>query len=413
MKKQRLITALVISAGISLSPVAQSEDLLEIYQLAKRYDPTYQAAIYEYEAAKQKSPQAWAAVLPQVNLSGSHVEIDEDRTIGANPSTSESYEVDDYRLSLTQTIYRQDQFDRISQANAEVASAEARFNNAALDLILRTTIAYMAVLGAEDNLTFASAEREAIQQQLEQTKQRFEVGLTAITDVHEAQARYDQSVASEIEAQNLLAVRKEILREITGQPFGKLAPLADQTPLVTPEPNDINSWVTTALERNLLLLAADKTKEAARYAKDAAKAGHYPTLDLNAEYSNADSTGGILGSREVEDTTVGLVLNIPIYSGGGTSAISREAAARYQQSKDLYELQRRTTERETRNAFLTTLSNISRVKALKQVVTKWVRVPRSTCSTFSVNCFCPNGTMRGPVMTTSWKPFACSRLQEH
>jgi len=226
----------------------------------------------------------------------------------------------------------------------------------------------MNVLGAKDNLEFAIAEREAIQQQLEQTRQRFEVGLTAITDVHEAQARYDLAVASEIDANNQVAVSTEILREITGQPFGELAPLAEQTPLVSPDPEEINAWVTTALERNLLLLAAEKAMDASRYGLSVARAGHYPTLDLTADYTNTDSTGGQFGTNERDGTTIGVVLNIPIYSGGRTSAISYEAAALHQRSKELYELQRRTTEREARNAYLTTLANISRVKAYKQAV---------------------------------------------
>lgn len=366
MKKQ-LIGVVLLSTGVLLSANTQAENLLEIYQLAKQNDSTYRAAVQEYEAARQASPQAWSSVLPQLNLSGSHSEIDEDRTVSGT-TTSESYETDRYSLTLTQTLYRQDQFSRISQADAEVAAAEARFENAALDLILRTSTAYMDVLGARDNLEFAIAEREAIQQQLEQTRQRFEVGLTAITDVHEAQARYDLATASEIDARNQLAVRTENLREITGQPFGELATLAEQTPLVSPDPSDVDTWVRTALDRNLLLLAAEKAMDASRYGLSVARAGHYPTLDLQADYTNTDSTGGQFGSTEREGTTVGVVLNIPLYAGGGTSAISRQAAAEHQRSKELYELQRRTTERVARNSYLTTLSNISRVKAFRQAV---------------------------------------------
>ncbi len=366
MKKQSIKTIFAI-AGLLTASLSQAEDLVQVYELAKRNDATYLAAVEEYNAAREASPQAWAAVLPQLNLSGAHSEIDQDRT-SAGVTTPYDYEVDSYSVTLTQTLYRQEQFDRISQAGAEVAAAEARYNNAGQDLILRVATQYFIVLGATDNLSFAQAEKKAIEQQLFQARERFKVGLTAITDVHEAKARYDQAVASEIEAENLLVINKERLQVITNQALQELAALKENAPLVSPEPADVDTWIKTAVDNNLLLLSADKTMQAARHALGVARSGHFPTLDLQADYTNSENTGGFLGANETDGTTVSLVLNFPLYLGGSVNSVSRQAAASYEKARQDHEFQRRVTVSGTRNAYLTVLSTISRVTALKQAL---------------------------------------------
>jgi len=367
MKKQTIKTIFVI-AGILTSSLSQAEDLVQVYELAKRNDATYLAAVEEYNAAKEASPLAWSAVLPQLNLSGVHSEINNDQTVGPSPGTYD-YKSDSYSVTLTQTIYRQEQFDRISQAGAEVAAAEARYNNAGQDLILRVATQYFTVLGATDNLSFAKAEKKAIEQQLFQARERFKVGLTAITDVHEAQARYDQAVASEIEAENLLVSNKERLQVITNQPLNNVAALKEDAPLVSPDPADVDIWIKTAVDNNLLLLAADKNMQAARSALGVARSGHFPTLDLQADYTDYDQgSGASTGPLEQDGTTVSLVLNFPLYLGGAVNSASRQAAASYEKARQDHEFQRRVTVSGTRNAYLTVLSTISRVTALKQAL---------------------------------------------
>lgn len=361
--QKRIRTLFLLLTGFSLAAPLHAENLIDVYKLAKQNDPTYLAAIAEYNAAKEASPEAWSAVLPHLSLSANHTEYDQTQIFGTN-NLDTPYHSNGYTVTLTQTLYRQDQFDRISQADAQVAQAEAKLNSAKLDLIVRVAQRYFNVLAASDNLAFAKANHEAIDQQLQQTKQRFEVGLTAITDVHEAQARYDASVASEITARNQVEIRREELREIIHQEPGQLAPLEQDTPLLSPDPNDESTWVKTALKQNLSLLAAQKAMDAAQAGVSVARAGHYPTLDLQANYTDQKASGGL--NTKTKGTTLGVVLNFPLYAGGGVSAVSRQAAAQYQQSMDLYEAQRRATERLTRNSYLTVLADISTVKALKQ-----------------------------------------------
>jgi len=364
----------------------QAEDLSQIFELSKTNDPAYGAAVAQYHAAVETSPKAWAGVKPQINLRGQYAEIDETRTTTFNNVTTvldESFDNSLYSLTLSQTIYNKAQFDAIAQANALVAQAEALYDNARDDLTLRVAQSYFGVLSESASLVSAKAEKKAIAQQLDQAKQRFKVGLTAITDVLEAQARYDQAVSSEIEAQRLLDLSKESLREIIGQAPGELSEVKKDLKLVSPDPQDIDAWVKTALERNLLLLSAEQAVNAAREGKDLANAGHYPTLDFQASYEDNETNGGIFPS-EGDGTTLALQLNIPIYSGGGTSASGREAAALYQESKQLYEQQRRATERLTRNSYLTVLSAISQVSALKQALLSTQTALEATQAGFDV-----------------------------
>jgi len=362
----KIIPTIVFSLLMTL-PV-QAENLLEIYKTAVENDPAYLAAYSEYQAILESKNQRVAPLLPNLNLTGRYNDISQDY------STSGKYDYTEtgYNLNLNQAVFRYDYWVALRQANLQVTQAEANFNNARQALIQRVTERYLEVLAAGDNLAFAKGEMEAIGEQLNQTKQRFEVGLSAITDVHEAQARYDQAVAQNIEAENLLANTKENLREVTGRYYEYLAILSEKSPLVAPNPQNIDAWLDVAKERSLALIAAEKTMQIAQEEISRNRAGHYPTLDLVASIGYTETEGQTLVSnvtgREIDDTRFGVQLNLPLYEGGRVSSLTREAAYRYQQAKDLYEQQRRATERETRSSYLNVLANISSVRAFAQAL---------------------------------------------
>ena len=234
--RQSKLTAILILASTSFA--AQAADLFSIYQQALENDPQYRAAEADYRANQEAKSQGWAPLLPQINLSGSVGETDSDVLSYPGDPTREgetTYENTTYSLTLNQTIYQHEYYVQLRQANAQVARAEADFHNARQELIVRVAEAYFQYLGAVDNLTFARAEKKAVKQQLNQTKQRFNVGLTAITDVHEAQARYDQTNAATISAENLLAVARENLREITGMTYKDIAKLSENQSVAAPQ----------------------------------------------------------------------------------------------------------------------------------------------------------------------------------
>ncbi len=359
--------ATMMLAAALLSAGAAAQDLRQVYDLALEADPVFRAAEAERLAALEARPQALAGLLPSLTLTGQSDSTSQ--KIIASPFSSpgrRDFSDTTLTLSLNQPLFRRDRFIQLRQADAQVAQAELEYQRARQELVLRVAQAYFDVLAAIDNLSFAEAEKKAIGQQLNQTRQRFNVGLTAITDVHEAQARYDQAVAREIEARNGLAVARESLRAIIGRLPQALARLAPDMPLVRPDPEDEEAWVRRALDENLALLAAQQAAEVARQEVARASAGHWPTLDLVASHRYSDR-GGIF-AFEATDTAVGVQLTVPLYQGGAVTSAARQAAHAYDAALQNLEQVRRATEQGARSAFLTVLADISRVKALKQVL---------------------------------------------
>ena len=366
MKKTHIsFTTITFLSFISFSSFA--EDLLSVYQSAVQNDSQFRAAQAAYKAQLELKNQSVATLLPTLSASA-HYTQREDETITTG-STLNDYNTNGYSLNLTQPLYRHENFVGLNQADAQIAQASAVFENAKQDLILRVSTQYFAVLAAENDFEFAKAVRKSIREQLIQTQQRFNVGLTAITDVHEAQARYDQAVAQAIVAENALAVSHETLREITAQNHSALSALSTEHPLVKPEPADIKQWVNTANAQNALLMANRKSVEVAQSEVSRQSAGHYPTLDLTANQTYTDYDEKFIGgARETDNTSISLQLNIPLYQGGLVNSRTRAAAYRLTEAREKLEQQKRATERQTRSSYLSVIANISQVKALKQAL---------------------------------------------
>ena len=370
MKKlsKNIIGLLLYSAATGSSAL----DLSEAMELAQQYDTTFQAAYAAYLAASEASDQSTAAVLPQVDFNAyvQRGRTENDRSGVVNKSDNNS---DGYSLNLNQVIYNKTVFDNLDQGDAIVAKAVADLETAKQDTIVRVSTAYFDVLTAIDTLETASAEKKAIGKQLEQSKERFNVGLSAITDVKEQQASYDIAVANEIIADNDLSNNLETLRFIIKIAPENLKIAREDMPLVIPEPMDIDAWQEKSLQNNFSVVAAKYAVDAAQSAYDASKGGHYPTLSLNAAYAvdNAEDrnfTGIPIPANENTDTKVVLNLNVPIYSGGLTSSTVRQKLSELDQAKALYEQEKRRTIGLSRSAYLSLQADIANVKARKQAV---------------------------------------------
>ena len=362
MKGNKWIVNLAIGLSLGASAqVSQAASLMEIFNLALKNDPQYQAAGANLEAAKEALPQSTANFLPSLNASASHIE-----------NTDEDIDsADSYSITLTQPIFRHNTFVQRATAKSSVAQAEADFETARQELVLAVAKAYFAVLSAEDNVEFSVAEKEANARQLDQTKQRFDVGLVAITDVHESQAAYDFSVAEAIAAENNLDSARESLREITGSYHENLDALRENMPLSAPQPASLDDWTQLALDQNSALQAAYEATEQAREFVSAQTSNHYPTLDLilnHSKYEGGTSTGGVSTDIDTEDTTATLQLNVALFEGGGTQSKIRQARDYLRASQHSLEQAKRATQAQVRNAYRGVISGISRVKALKQAV---------------------------------------------
>ncbi len=381
MKKVITINALLLTLGLfALSGTAQAESLLEIYQQALQSDPQIHEAEARRLAALEAKPQARGVLMPQISATGNWAQTDSsgssfsiitNQTIAFEQDTKSS----NWSIGLRQSLFRWDQIVNLRRADKTITRAEAVREAAQQDLIVRVAQRYFDVLAAEDRLTSINADRDAIARQLEQAKQRFEVGLIAITDVQESQAAYDQSVANEIGAKRSLATAREFLREITGEYVSELNAPGDDFPLLNPDPNNQASWVDLSLSQNLNLVASRLDEKLARDEISFRRNGHYPTIDLVASTSENKQDGDafVNGFPSFFDDTntqdrIQIQVTVPLFAGGATSSFVREAVFLHRASREQLQRVTRETERQARDSYLGVLSEISRVKALDQAV---------------------------------------------
>ncbi|UCE75671.1 MAG: TolC family outer membrane protein [Gammaproteobacteria bacterium] len=341
---------------------ARGADLITVYREAARTNPQLAAAAASLQAVRESRPQAMAGLLPSIDATGV---IERQRLKDLNQSAPADTVTNKLAsLDLIQPLFRYDRWIQLEQSDSEIARAEAEYAAAEQELMVQVAERYFSVLDAQDNLEFAEAEKSAIGRQLDQATQRFEVGLIAITDVKAAQARYDLSVSQEIRALSLLVEAKDALREIAGEFYDELALLKPDLELVRPNPDSADAWIEQARQQNLSVLAAQAGAETARQQIRLQRAGHYPTLDLNATTGYVERNFGGVVPQERNDSSIGLQLNIPLYEGGSVNSRTREAQSRFQEAQQLLQQQERAAELETRNAFRGIRTDIAQVKAL-------------------------------------------------
>ncbi|MBK8067814.1 MAG: TolC family outer membrane protein [Rhodanobacteraceae bacterium] len=292
------------------------------------------------------------------------------RAINSGESTSRSY-----RLDLTQSIYNHSNYTRLRGARAGQSRFAASYDAALDNLIVRVATAYFGALTATTNLEAVQAEETAVKRQLEQAEQRFEVGLSAITDVHEARARYDGARAAAIQAQNQLDDAYEGLAELTGKPVGEVRPLAEDIKLNRPAPDDSEEWVQTAEAESPALAIRRFELEQAEQSVETAKAGHLPTLGASYGWTNNASWGSSTlngetqpGDSDFRDHGFGISLNVPIFEGLATQSSVRQQTFNRDAAQDQYEQEQRAVVRATRNAFRAVAAGISEVEARKQAL---------------------------------------------
>ncbi len=370
-----------ISFLLLISPVTQALDLAQIYDLAKSQDTQLMIARSQFESAQLALPQVQSANRPQVNLSAHTTYDDSGNTLTAD-DTKTSY---GYSLSLTQSLYNSETTSQVNAVEASVRQAEAQYRAAEQDLIIRVTEAYFNILSAQDTVAFAEAEKNAIGRQLEQAKKRFEVGLIAITDVKEAQASYDASVASEISANNSLDNAREALQLIIGQPLDTaLSTLGDDVQLLIPQPTDRNAWITQAQKNNLTLLSAEAGLQAAAENRNVATAGNKPTINFVASYTDTEIDSDNSGDFSTDDLVLSLQLKMPLYTGGYTSSNIKQAEADFRTAQNNLMFQKRTVTQLTSTAYLAIVSGISQVNALQQALASSTAALEATQAGFDV-----------------------------
>ena len=373
-----------IFGGLSAlaSTQALAIDLVQIHELAKAQDAQIQIARSQLEARRQDLPQAASGKRPQVTLSA-NASYD-DSGSDSNLQPDDTKKILGYKLSLQQSLLNR-QIDASSDAAAAaILKAEAEYQAARQDLMLRVTEAYFNILKAQDNVEFADAEKKAISRQLEQAKKRFEVGLIAITDVKEAQASYDAAIAREIVARNGLDNALQGLQLIIGEPVpGALARLGEKLALKIPS-SPSGDWVSLALENNLGLRAAEAALKAASDSRRVARADDDPTLNLIASYSGNNIDSDNAGRMNTDDLNLTLAFSMPLYNGGRSNAKVRQAEAEFNTARSNLLLQKRIVAQKANNAWLAVKSGISQVRATKQALASALSALEATEAGFEV-----------------------------
>lgn len=361
--------------ALAISGSVHAADLIEVYDRARASDPQFSAAEASRDSAAQGVPLARSALLPQLSATWNKNRSESEGTIfseelNRDVTFSSTSRNTNKNLSLQQSIYDHGSYMNLRAAKAQAARGGADYDAAADALLVRVAEAYFGVLTAQTNLTSAEAEEKAVGRQLEQAEQRFEVGLTAITDVHEARARYDGARAAVILARNSLDDAFEALMELTGDVVDTVKPLREDITLARPEPDEIERWVEIALGSNPSLAALQKSVDAANYSAKAAWSDHLPSLGLSGTYGETSSGGDIgpFSARDPKNNSFLLSLSVPLFSGGATNARYKQALFDRDSAQDRLEQQRRAIVRQTRGAFRGVAAGISEVEARQQAL---------------------------------------------
>jgi outer membrane protein len=363
----------IVLLGLVAGSSALALDLNETYRNALRHDARFAAARAARDAGVEKLPQGRAQLLPTVTLNGARTRYDAsieyEGTTGFQGG-SRRYTNEEYELRLSQPLYRKQNWAAYKQGEAQTAMAVEQFAAARHELILRVAQVYFDLLAALDGLSLARAQREALVAQHGQARARLAAGTAAITEVHETKARADLATAQEIGAQSAVAVRAKAFWKVTGIEPASLAALREDIALHTPEPNNANDWIEKAKARNPELRAMREGLKAAEQELARARAGHYPTLDLVAGYTEAESTGSVYTSAASDSSwkSAGLQLQFPLYQGGYVSSRVREAAANRDRAREELEDASREIVLRTQQAFLEAEHGALQVSALREAV---------------------------------------------
>ncbi|MCW8806999.1 MAG: TolC family outer membrane protein [Rhodanobacter sp.] len=390
----KLLTLALALAAMSLP--SHGEDLPDAYRDARANDPVLSQADATRLAAGEGVPQARALLLPQISAGltlsqttgGNGGTIQNPNNPGQFINTSQFGHTRTRSIdgTLSQTIFDFSKFASLKAAHSTADAQDQIYQAALQNLYVRVAAAYFTVLNDADQLTFAKANEDAYKRQYDQANQQYKVGLSAITNVYQAKAYYENAKTQTIAAQNTLDNDKEALRVITGKPVSDLKTLRDDLPMQPPEPANPDAWVKQALQYNPNLLAQKDNVDAAEHNITAARSGHLPTISANVSYGKGASwyQNADIHQNNRASTTIGLTLNVPLFSGGATQSRVRQSIYQRDAAADAMELQRRQVMQDTLNYYRSVIAGISQVESSKASVESGQKALEATRAGFEV-----------------------------
>lgn len=359
-------TAALIAGLLASTGTLAAEDLLAVARAALANDAQFQSARAQREATSEKLPQARAGLLPSLALNGTTQWNDVEISKPVDRSTQ--YNSHNFGFQLTQPLFRWANWVQFEQGKLQVAAADAQLAQARQDTLLRAAQAYFDLLYAQDVLTSIVAQKTAASEQLELARKSFEVGTVTITDVHEAQSRYDLATAQEIAARSDIEVKRHALAVITGRAPEALRGLRSEVAFTLPEPARMEEWVDRAQTESLTVLAQLANQEIANREIERQRAGHYPTVDLVATYGQNKTVITFAGAplnNESTTGTVGVQVSVPLFQGLGQESRVRESAHLLDRARAEVDFARRNAAQQARQAWLGVANGIAQTAALR------------------------------------------------
>ena len=361
MKKLLTLTSALLLPGVVLAA-----DLSSIYDLAASNDPEIAAARAAREASSYSVMMARGALLPQAQLSYTQTHLEYE--IENSSLNIPDYDLGSLEVSAGMSLFDLNKWYTYQAARSGNDNGNFELQMSEQQLLMRTAEAYFNVLRAEDNLNTANAELKAVQRALEQTKQRYDVGLIAITEVHEAQAAYDLSYANLLGQRANREVQYEVLEQLTGQKIDKVDVLKSSVKMSDPEPQDSEEWVASGLEKFPGLLMVNSQVEAARLQRNATRSQHLPTVELFASYKDGDQAFGLEDPLQASITSYGVKVSVPLLAGGSLYAASKQAALNYSSADYQLEKTRRDVKQNIRSLFLQVRTDVLNINARSQAI---------------------------------------------
>ncbi len=388
-------TAFAFGLALFAAPTAWGVDLLGVYELAQTHDAELRAAERRLAIAGEIPVQTRAALLPELSGSATQTIGGSSPRVAGTSLPSTDIDQRNYRIELRQSIYNDANYGRLERSRAELAAADAQYMEAFQNFLFRVSQRYFEVLTALDTVRFSEAEETALRRQFEQAEQRFEVGLAAVTDVHEARAAWDGARARVIVAENALEDAKEALRETTGTRFENYSRLIEDVPLSPPDPADSADWVRAALESSPLVRRQRHELDAADADVRIARAGHLPSLGLTGSFSRNQNNEFVLRDPETQaqigTTTfrtdgwqLGLTLSVPIFEGFATQSRRRQAGEAMRLADEILDQTERAVLRQTETAYRAVIAGVQEVEARRQALLSAESAMEATNAGFEV-----------------------------
>lgn len=358
---------------------AHAADLITITRDALNNNATLASARAEFSSVEASRDVVRGGLLPQVNASGNVVHnrqyesqssarggVATDPTIPGVGINDDNFNTASLSLEATQALFNAVTRQEVNQAERQIDQQVYLLAATEQQLLIDVAGAYFDILRAHEVLDARLAQERAIGRQLEQASEQFEVGLIAITEVEEARASFDQSRADRIAAESSLQVAFELLEQLTGRRYATIDALGDM-PVALPSPSSRDYWVEQAIERNPQVLAQRAGIELSRVGVEIARASRLPSVQAFANYQYAESDSDVVSGHD-SSSQLGVSANLPIYTGGSTSASIRQGTFQLERSQYDFESQRRTTIQQVRSLYTQVSNNVETVEARQQAI---------------------------------------------